>query len=73
MGGVADDISRFISREEYRPGIAQTDDVAQLRGPDTSKAGIVQPVLQTGHGDDGLWFEGRGALHQVLRLSHVKG
>jgi hypothetical protein len=73
MGRVAHDIRRFVSRKEHRPRVAQPDDVAQFTCPDTGKSGVVEPVSESHHGNNGLWLEGGAALDQVPRFGNVEG
>lgn len=72
VGRIAHHVGGLISGKEYGPGVAQPDDIAQFRTPDAIETSFIQTVLETGHGDNRLWFEGGGALYHILRLCHVK-
>jgi len=59
---VADNIGAFVRGEEDLAGGAQPHDVAVLGLPDAVIAELVQALLETVHGYEGLRLEGGGTL-----------
>jgi len=74
MSGVADCACRFICRKKNHPAIAKTHDVTHLGTPQVRKSDIIQPVLESLHGDDSLRLKSGRTLDYVLRRRpHIKG
>ncbi len=73
MGSIPHHVRRLIGGKEYLPGVAQLQDIAHLGFPDSGVAPIVQPLLETHHGDDCLRLEGRGTFYGVAATLDEEG